>query len=200
MTHVAQRGQLIVVSDTGESIRANALAGELPDPSRARVTALFQEHSTFVWRCLLRLGVPESGAEDALQEVFLVVYRRVEQVRDDSQIRAWLFSIARRVASHARRGEARNARKMGALAAVPSAAEPGPEQGMVQSEAVQLIERFMESLDEDQRSVFFLAEIEQLTAPEIAAALDVKLNTIYSRLRLARKKFQTMVATEAKDG
>lgn len=199
LTPAQRRGQLIAVSDTGKTVQANVLSGELPDAARARVDEMFREHSAFVWRCLLRLGVPESAAEDAIQEVFLVVYRRIDQVRPDSQVRAWLFSIARRVASHARRRQTRNARKLGALAAVDPPTPVGPEHQVVANEAVEIVERFLGALEEDQRTVFYLAEIEQLTAPEISAALGVKLNTVYSRLRLARKKFQTLLADEVPD-
>ncbi len=46
--------------------------------------------------------------------------------------------------------------------------------------------------------VFYLSDIEGLTAPEIATALDVNLNTVYGRLRLARKRFERALALRAR--
>lgn len=50
--------------------------------------------------------------------------------------------------------------------------------------------RFLAELDPKQAEVFYLAEVEGLTAPEIAAALEIKLNTVYARLRLSRERFE----------
>jgi RNA polymerase sigma-70 factor (ECF subfamily) len=69
-----------------------------------------------------------------------------------------------------------------------------PHDQAVASEAVRFLEAFLDTLGDAQRSVFILAELEQMSAPEIADALDVKLNTVYSRLRLARAAFRDAVA------
>ena len=53
------------------------------------------------------------------------------------------------------------------------------------------LHELLSALDDEKRAVFVLAELEQMTAPEIADALSIKLNTVYSRLRAARKKFET---------
>ena len=51
----------------------------------------------------------------------------------------------------------------------------------------------LEQMDEDKRIVFALVELEQLAVPEVARMLDLKLNTAYSRLRLARQAFELAV-------
>jgi RNA polymerase sigma-70 factor (ECF subfamily) len=61
------------------------------------------------------------------------------------------------------------------------------------AEALRLVDAFLASLDADKRNVFILAELEQMSAPEIASALSVKLNTVYSRLRAARQAFSEML-------
>jgi len=70
----------------------------------------------------------------------------------------------------------------------------GPHESAAKREAARLVDRFLERLNENQRDVFVLAELEQLTAPEIATVLGAPLNTVYSRLRLARLEFAKAVA------
>lgn len=154
----------------------------------AALAGVFDQHADFVWRVLKRLGTPGPEIEDALQEVFLVVARKLPTYEERGELRAWLFTIARQVAGHARRAQLRRQRRE----SDPPAAEPemDPHSALERSEAARFVEQFLAELDEAQASVFFLAEIEGMTAPEIAAALGASLNTVYSRLRLARARFE----------
>jgi RNA polymerase sigma factor (sigma-70 family) len=157
-----------------------------------RVTELFGQHADFVWRSLRRLGVPDAGVDDAVQEVFLVVYRRLDEYEDRGSVRAWLFAISRQVASHFRRGMARTERRHQALIIDTTGCDL--DEVMARREAFAMVSDFLEELDEPLRMVFYLADIEGMTVPEIAAALGVKLNTIYGRLRIARKRFEHALA------
>lgn len=153
---------------------------------------IYDAYFDFVWRSLRRLGVPESLADDATQDVFVVVHRRLPEFERRSTVRTWLFGIALRVARSHRR---RIARK-GHLDPLPMeiASEEGdPESAVEKRRAAQFLDSFLESLDDDKRAVFVLAELEQMTAPEIVESLGVKLNTVYSRLRAARKAFETAI-------
>jgi RNA polymerase sigma-70 factor, ECF subfamily len=161
------------------------------DPLAEQIARVFSGQADFVWRSLRRLGVPIADVDDALQEVFLVVYRRIADYEDRGFMRAWIFSISRRVSSHYHRGAKRTEERRRGL--VPDAAESDVEELVTRREAEQLVNGFLEELQEPQRSVFYLSEGEGLTAPEIAAALDVNLNTVYGRLRQARKRFEDVV-------
>jgi RNA polymerase sigma-70 factor (ECF subfamily) len=112
-------------------------------------------------------------------------------------MRAWLFAIGRQVASHYRRGARRAENRRRAL--LTDTTGQDLEELLARREAAGLVNDFLEELDEPQRSVFFLADIEGLTAPEIAAALGMKLNTVYGRLRLARQRFERLVAEQSKE-
>ena len=152
---------------------------------------VYRDHFAFVWRTLLRLGVREAGLDDAAQEVFLVVHRRLADFDGRVALRSWLFGIAYRTALAHRR----SVRKTDAE---PLPADLGgsgctPHDQVVASEAVQFLDAFLETLGDAQRSVFILVELEQMSVPEIATALGVKLNTVYSRLRLARAAFRRAV-------
>jgi RNA polymerase sigma-70 factor (ECF subfamily) len=153
--------------------------------------AVYRAQFGFVWRILRRLGVADDALEDAAQEVFFVLHRRLAEIGPQTPLRSWLFGTARRVAADARRGAHRRERRLQALAAVAPEPRAGPE---ARAEAVDLVQRFLARLDPDRRMVFILADLEGMTAPEISAALDVKLNTVYSRLRTARAEFERAVA------
>lgn len=152
------------------------------------IAEIFSGHSDFVWRSLRRLGVRSADVDDALQEVFLVVHRRIADYEDRGLMRAWLFSICRQVSSHYHRAAKRTEERHRGL--VVSATAPDLEELVAQREAERIVNGFLEQLEEPQRMVFYLADIEGLTAPEISAALEVKLNTVYGRLRQARKRFE----------
>jgi RNA polymerase sigma-70 factor (ECF subfamily) len=161
-----------------------------PAPA-AQIAHIFSDQADFVWRSLRRLGVPIADVDDALQEVFLVVYRRIADYEDRGFLRAWLFSISRQVSSHYHRGMKRAEERQRGL--VVSVTAPDVEEIVARHEAEELVNGFLDELQEPQRSVFYLSDIEGLTAPEIAAALDVNLNTVYGRLRQARKRFEALL-------
>src|SRR4051794_40219985 len=64
---------------------------------------VYDEHVAFVWRSLRRLGLPESTLNDAVQDVFLVVFRRLPDFVQRAKLSTWLFRICMRVAKDYRR-------------------------------------------------------------------------------------------------
>lgn len=164
----------------------------------AQIAEIFSEHADFVWRSLRRLGVPARDADDALQEVFLVVHRRISEYEDRGLMRAWLFSICRQVASHYHRGARRSEERHRGL---PVSVVPRePDEAFARREADRFVHQFLEQLDEPRRLVFYLSDIEGLSAPEIAAALQTNVNTVYGRLRQARLRFEAAVAQREQEG
>ena len=168
------------------------------DPAQLReLSRLFDVHADYVFRVLLRLGVPRADAEDCVQDVFLVVAHRLSDYVEKGSMRAWLFVIARQVAMHAQRSNRRRAHYQ--LAIVAPVATEDPHRELVRKQAIELVHEFLAELDEAQGQTFYLAEIEQLCVPEIAAALSVNVNTVYSRLRLARQRLASWRAARVKD-
>jgi RNA polymerase sigma-70 factor, ECF subfamily len=168
---------------------------ELDGPNLVVVTgarldfhAVFVEHYAFVWRTLAHFGVPQATLDDATQEVFAVVHRRLGDYDGHTALRSWLWGIARRVTSSLQRGESRARRRLEVVQS-PRAPEV-PDEELERKQMIELAEACLAQLDEDQREVFVLTELEGFSAPEIADALGIKLNTVYSRLRVAREKFQ----------
>ena len=156
---------------------------------------IYEAHVRFVWRTLRRLGVPDKDCDDATQDVFVVVHRRLHEFLPQAPLKHWLFRITSRIArDHRRSGRRKNPREHG-LTPVEGGEVEDPEQqspadAAERSAAARLICNLLQELDETKREVFILAELEQLTAPEIAQALDQPLNTVYSRLRRARLEFE----------
>jgi RNA polymerase sigma-70 factor (ECF subfamily) len=151
--------------------------------------ALYAEHFEFVWRTLRRLGVRHEDLDDAAQDVFIVFLRRRAEFRQESSCRTWLFGIASNVAHQYRRKASRRAQTT-PVTDSQRAPQPSPLERASSTEALRVIDAFLASLDDSKRDVFILSELEQMSAPEIAEALGVKLNTVYSRLRAARQAFQ----------
>ncbi len=144
----------------------------------------------FVAVSLRRLGVPPANLDDAAQEVFMVVHRRLGEFEGRSTLKTWLTRIAVNVAADHRR----LTRRKGGHDELPETLVDGqtrdPHQQAEHAESIARLYRLLATLDDDHRTVFVLVELEQMTAPEIADVLQVKLNTVYSRLRVARERFQ----------
>jgi len=156
---------------------------------------VYEQHFAFAWRNLRRFGVPRSHLDDATQDLFLVVHRRLQDFEGRSSLRTWLAAIAWKIASEFRRGQARKGNHE-PLSDDLRDRGPDPQEATLQSEALQRLDRLLRQLDDDKRAVFVLTEMEQMSAPEISEILGVNLNTVYSRLRAARKAFEAALANE----
>jgi RNA polymerase sigma-70 factor (ECF subfamily) len=152
-------------------------------------SAFYDEHFDFVWRSLRRLGVPEAAVDDAAQDVFVVAFRRQSEFEGRSSIRTWLFGIAWNRARELVRGTRRRAEDP-LPEVLPPAAGLDQEQAAIQREALGLAYRLLDELAPERRAVLLMAEVEEMTAAEIAEISRVPLNTVYSRIRLARRDFE----------
>lgn len=176
----------------GHRPRVPAQLALAPEPAPdAGFESAYREHHAFVWRILRHLGVPDLLLDDLVQDVFLVAYRRWDRLDPAGSLRSWLYGIARRVTADVRRGARRREARLAAVEAPE--APPDPEHILHRTQAADFVDRFLAGLDDDKREVFVLAEVERLTAPEIAAATGANINTVYSRLRLARAQFDRAV-------
>lgn len=178
------------------------MAHALETPTDAPVAALsfdevYAANVAFVWRVLRTFGVAEAQLEDAAQDVFVVVHRRLAEWEGRAAITTWLFAIARRVASTHRRKHAGDRDRTEVLTDDP-AGGADTFAAMSRAQAAATVMTILEQMDEDKRIVFALVELEQLSVPEVAKMLDLNLNTAYSRLRLARHAFELAVKAQVK--
>jgi RNA polymerase sigma-70 factor (ECF subfamily) len=153
---------------------------------------VYEEHFDFVWRFVTHRGVPRSAVDDVVQEVFIVVHRKLGTFEGRSSLRTWLSMIARRVArDHVKkRGNTPVGEPLGDNE--PSATE-NPAEALEQKRAARLLAGLLGKMSEIQRDVFVLHEMEQMTGAEIAEALGVNENTVHTRLRAARQIFEAGV-------
>jgi RNA polymerase sigma-70 factor, ECF subfamily len=169
------------------------------------IAEVYAAHFKYVWRCLRALGVRDAALDDAVQDVFLVVQKKLEQFDGKAQLRTWLYAIALRMARRYRAQAAQDARygspdggatadDAAVSAATESRVSADAERAFEQSERLELARRALERLDDPKREVFVLAHVEQMSSPEIAETIGLPLNTVYSRLRAARLEFAAHVA------
>jgi RNA polymerase sigma-70 factor, ECF subfamily len=178
----------------GEALAMPAgLSADAPPESEAavaRLRAVITENFAWVWRSLVRLGVPRADAEDALQEVFLVASRRLGDIEAGRE-RAFLFSTALRIASRARRTQQRRREVLDEAPAERLDPAPGPEESLGRARARAELEAILDTMPLELRAVFVLFELEQVTMAEIAVLLEIPPGTVASRLRRAREHFQS---------
>lgn len=155
---------------------------------------VYHAQFAFVWRSARRLGVRDASLDDAVQEVFVVVHRRLADFEGRSSIKTWLFGITLRVV----RDHRRSARRRDAGSDIDPdtlrATSSGPADHAEKAEAVRLLHALLDELDDERREVFVMSELEQMTMPEIAEALGMNVNTAYARLRAARQEFEQALA------
>ena len=161
---------------------------------------VYHQHFAFVWRSLRRVGVAPSSLDDAVQDVFLVVHRRLAELEGPLLVKPWLSAILVRVASdHRRRARrrddpTRSESEGPGFDSLPDPRAVTPQRSAERNDDLRLLHRVLDDLDWEKRQVFVLVELEQLSCPEVADALGIPTNTVSSRLRAARKDFSQALA------
>lgn len=177
----------------------SGVAGAAPEKgehaSADAFSAIYREHLHFVWRSVRRLGIREADAEDAVQEVFLVIHRRLSTFNGTSQFRSWVYGIC----MHVVRGRRRKANERLEVFGVdeelpPELSVTDPTKTIDRKKAAALLDLALDTLPLEQRATFTLFELENLSCQEIAELTEVPVGTVYSRLRLAREGFHRATA------
>lgn len=158
-----------------------------------RIRNFVLNHYSFVWRLLRRLGVTSANAEDATQDVFIIADRKLQTLWPSSE-RSFLYGIALRIAANRRRTERRHPEfsETEILAELPDSA-PGADALLDAERARAMTDLILESMPFEQRVVFVLFEIEELSATQIAELLQIPSGTVASRLRRGRELFYKAV-------
>jgi RNA polymerase sigma-70 factor (ECF subfamily) len=153
------------------------------------VAGAFRDHYPFVLRVLVGLGVDPLDADDVAQDVFVVAHRRRAAFDTRRPLRAWLYGIARRLARNRRRR-----RRLDGSGELPAATTGDPERAVARAEALRIALSCLDKMSARLRETFVLAELECMDAPTIAELLGLPINTVYSRLRLGRQRFEAALA------
>lgn len=163
-------------------------AGYLPK-SIGHFRAIFDAEFVYVARVLRRLGVATSDLDDLCQEVFVAVYSKFSEFDLSRPVRPWLFAFAFRAASNYRR-LARNQQDFVDESAYELPSSGTPEQSLSDLQAYALVNRALARIPFDRRSALIMHDLEGVSAPAIAEALEIPLNTVYSRVRIARQELR----------
>jgi len=193
--------QVVAAADMSAFLPESAVQGPLSGVTVRPLVfdEVYGNHAAFVWRVLRGMGVAEPLAEDAMQDVFMVVHRRLAEFDGLGSIKTWLFQIAFRTACAYRR----KLRRAGDHEPFDDRMESrtrNPAEEVERRETLSLIARLLDGLDDDKRAVLVLADIEEMTAPEIAVVTGTPLNTVYSRLRRARTELSHALRVSQRRG
>lgn len=186
------------MSAPSHQLRASEALVALPEVT-ADFGPIYRELFGFVWRSARGLGVAPAALDDVVQEIFVVVHRRLRDFEGRSSLRTWVSGIVLNVVRHHRRHVARKNPPRGDEPIEPDqqhSPHPDPLEGALLAENARRLQCLLDTLDDDKREVLVLAELEELSIPEIADALGINLNTAYSRLRLARERFELALKRE----
>ena len=182
-------------STLAATLSAPEHSGERPPSDESRppesdsFRSLYRTHAAFVWRSLRRLGVPEDSVDDLTQEVFLIAFRRQDCFEHRSSFQTWLYGIAFNVTRQFTR-RAKRFPSEPVSESLLDATTRSPQEDLARNEAVATLYQVLDSIEPERRAVFVMAELEQMGAAEIAELTGAPINTVYSRLRLARRDFE----------
>jgi len=157
--------------------------------------AVYAKYFDFVWATARRLGVEASAIDDVVQEIFIAIHGSVHTLQRAEALKSWIYSVARRtVSNHHRAARARGGKGSTVLDDQLESHQPTPFEVTQKNSDLELLASLLAELEEPKREVFALVELEEMTVPEVAEALEIPLNTAYSRLRAARLAFEAAVA------
>lgn len=168
--------------------RGNPLTDRRPGPTEEEraFEALFADHHRTVLAYCARRA-PRWDAWDATAEVFLVAWRRIDEVPPGDQARAWLFGVAYRVLSNQRRSSVRRMR-LAERAASSGVAPQWPDEVVVQSEEAEEVNQALKRLRPIDREILQLTLWEELSPVEIAEVLGVSRAAVDQRYSRAKRR------------
>jgi len=161
-------------------------------PAAVRLRGMVETYFDFAWRALRRLGVPESSIDDAVQQVWIVAARKLDDIAP-GQERAFVFGTALRVASDARRAQSRRLESPHHDEIDAMDPAPSQDEALDDRRARAILDDVLSTMSDELRAVFVLFELEEMSTAQIAQMLEIPVGTAASRLRRAREEFRQIV-------
>ncbi len=188
----------IARSNTAGSKRARAESSTDAPDTQSNFDTVYDENVDFVWRSARRLGVSTTNLEDVVQEVFIVVHRKLDAFEGRSSLRTWLYGITLHVVrNHKRSGRRKpmngSEEASRAVDNAPISDRQRPDAVVERQRARDMLQRILNELPDDLSEVLVMAELENMSGPDIAAVTGLKVATVYGRLKAARIKFNDKV-------
>jgi RNA polymerase sigma-70 factor, ECF subfamily len=161
--------------------------GESERERRQRFEQLFDVHSSDIVAYCSWRGDSASDAQDAVADVFLTAWRRLDEVPEGEAARVWLYATARRVLANQRRSRRR---RVALRERLEFTASPDPREPASPGREETLVHEALRALRPRDREVLLLAEWEGLTPAQIAPVLGCLTVTARGRLHRARRRFR----------
>jgi RNA polymerase sigma-70 factor, ECF subfamily len=158
---------------------------------------IYKQYFDFVWSSARHLGAEKDAVDDVVQDAFIVIHSRLVTLQRPEALRSWIYGVVRRTASDHRRARRTRDSARARLGTELKWSQPprsSPLKMAERNDELRQLENVLAELDEPKREVFVMVEILEMTVPEVARALDMPLNTAYSRLRMARQAFAEALA------
>jgi RNA polymerase sigma-70 factor (ECF subfamily) len=162
--------------------------------------AIYKQYLDFVWSSARHLGAGTDNIDDVVQDVFILIHSKIGTLQRPEALRSWIYGIVRRTVSDYRRSRRTRDAAGASLGAEPKSREPSPLDIAERNADLELLESVLAELDEPKREIFVMVEVLEMTVPEVVQALEIPLNTAYSRLRLARQSFEEVLARHEAPG
>lgn len=164
----------------------------LPGAERLDFDVVYDEHFSFVYRRVRQLGVRDAMVDDVVQEVFVVIHRRLDSFEGRSSMRAWVAGVTRRVVQDQVR------RKRNQPSGTPITGEwvdprPTPDQDLERRRAFAALSTLLSRLSPEHREAFYLHEMEGMSGREIAEAVGIPEDTAWSRIKAARRRINALL-------
>ena len=171
---------------------------DVPGDGQQSFEQVYDQFFEFVYRNARRLGVPPSAADDVVQEVFVVLHRRLPEYDGRATLKSWVYAILANTVRDYRRAFRRKQAPLLQIEHLdelgPEASSESPERRAQVKQDLALLMRLLHELPEAQRELIVLADLEQMSVPEICECVGGNSNTVYSRLRVAREHLKAKLA------
>lgn len=184
----------MAVTESAASRNSGAMTALHADVTKRSFETLYDTHVADVWRAVRRLGLEPSGVDDVVQETFVTAWRTLPRFEGRSSLKTWLVGIAFNHARHALRARGSRRAETSVETLALASNETSPEERVHQQRRGELLLSMLARLPTEQRETFVLIELEGLTAVDVAALVQAPVNTVSSRLRLARAAINEAVA------
>jgi RNA polymerase sigma-70 factor, ECF subfamily len=158
-----------------------------------RLRRMVLDQYDFVWRSLRRLGVRPPDTDDAAQQVFIVLARKLAEVEAGKE-RSFIFGVVMRVAANVRRARANLREVPGDDALHAQIVPPTAEAHLARADARAALDEILASMPDERRVVFVLSVLEEQSPAEISTILQIPVSTVIARLRRAREDLQAGIA------
>jgi RNA polymerase sigma-70 factor (ECF subfamily) len=192
------------LQETGQSLTDQVLAGRVAAGDKHALKALVRKYNQRLYRTARAILGDESEAEDVVQDAYLIAYRAIGGFRGEAKLSTWLIRIVANEAIARYRKRTRRAAVIplggeGAEAAAALAEAPDfeqPEQQAMRAESRRILEKRIDELPDDYRTVVMLRAVEELNVEETAAVLGIPEATVRSRFFRARSLLREAVSRD----